>query len=905
MEMIKTKRKVKLFLPPNPPYKGGLTEQRVTKRTALLLPLFKVFWLLILFLNVQFLQLSAQTQAINLSLKNISLHKILMEIKKQSGKNIVYNNNLIEKYTNETIEVNNETLEAALNKILERKNLNYKIIDNVIIIEPNKENTFSNSLIDLHQTIKGTIFDIESDNPLIGANIILQGTEPVKGTISDENGNFKIENVQIGRYNLSISYTGYASYNAREVLVGSGKEVVLNVGLKESVTQLAEVKIKSVSNKERPINSMATLSARQFSVEEANRYAGGIDDPSRLVSSYAGVTSSSLMSDGIVIRGNAPKGLLWRMEGVDIPCPIHFTEYAGAGSGLITGLSSQTMANSDFYTGAFPAEYGNALSGVFDINLRTGNTEKREYTFQAGIVGIDFAAEGPFVKDKNSSYLFNYRYSTSGLVTKLMPKDLNLEVTDFQDLSFKTNFVTKSSGTFTIWGIGLYSHLYKPEANLVQMSNTMHRDFKFSMGAFGITHKKIINAKMFLQTTFAPSGRSISWTEGYTNENYTYVGDRETIDKNWKYTIKSFINYKFNARHTNRTGFSLEKLSYSIDNKNRQVLGGSIGNVMPTVNLGDGRSYLYQFFSQSKLSLTDNLIVNAGLHSQYFALNKKYTLEPRLGIRWNFLQRQSISFAYGLHSQLENLNIYTAVNLQNQNINKYLDFNKAHHFVIGYDLKISENVVFKVEPYYQRLFNIPVTLHSSYSTINLLDNYNINDTLVNKGTGRNIGVDFTLERFLNKGYYYLITASIFDSKYKGGDGIERNTRYNKNYVFNLVAGKEWFTGDIKNKVIGANVRFTFMGGNWIDALNMNETMLQQQIVFDRTKAFSKKLPDAPILSLSMNYRKNKPNYSSIWTIQIINALGYREFSEYTFNNNKVEEIKDLMIIPMLSYKIEF
>jgi hypothetical protein len=840
-------------------------------------------------------------------MKNVSLHEILKEIKDQSAKNILYNNNLIDKYDSETVVLKNVELEEALEKVLEGKDLKFRIVDDVIIIEPVSEKPNPGKPTGLTQTLKGTVFDIAANIPLIGATIVIEGLNPVKGAISDENGNFKIENVFIGRYNLSFSYMGYSSYIVREVLVGSGKEVIVNIGLKESLTQLGEVKVKSNSNKERPINSMATLSARQFSVEETNRFAGGMDDPSRLVSSYAGVSVPSLKDNGIVIRGNAPKGLLWRMEGVEIPCPNHFTEYMSPGGGMFTALSSQTMANSDFYTGAFPAEFGNALSGVFDINMRTGNTEKREYTAQVGILGIDFATEGPFVKDKNSSYLFNYRYSTLGLITPLMPEEMDMEIMNYQDLSFKLNFVTKKSGTFTIWGIGLLNHLYfNPEKDSALMRNSWQRDFRLSIGATGITHKKIFSNKISLQTTFAPSGRAITWSEGSYDNNLVYYGIKKISDYNWKYTLTSFINYKFNAKLSNRTGCNINRLMYRIENKNRQASGGGLPEI-PVVHLGNGSSYLFQFFSQSKLNITDNLIINAGLHSQYFILNKKYTIEPRFGIRWNFLPRQAISFAYGLHSQLENLNIYMAMNLEKRTPNKNLDFDKARHFVIGYDLKISDNIVFKMEPYYQKLFNFPVIPNSSFSTINLEDMYLLNDSLVNNGTGRNIGIDFTLERFLNKGYYYLITASIFDSKYKGGDNIERNTKYNKNYVFNFLAGKEWFTGDKKNNVFGANLRFTYMGGNRIDAINMQETMAQGQIVMDRTKAFSNKLPDAPILSLSINYRKNKPGYSGIWCLQIINALGYQEFSEYTYNNvtHKVEEIKQFVMVPNLSYKIEF
>ena len=116
---------------------------------------------------------------------------------------------------------------------------------------------------------------------------------------------------------------------------------------------------------------------------------------------------------------------------------------------MVNLISSQLLSNSDFFTSAFPAEYGNALAGVFDIKLRTGNNENREYAFQAGLLGIDFAAEGPFIKGKEASFLFNYRYSTFGLMVdmSLLPTE---QIPRYQDLSFKINLPTKKAGLFSL-----------------------------------------------------------------------------------------------------------------------------------------------------------------------------------------------------------------------------------------------------------------------------------------------------------------------------------------------------------------------------------------------------------------------------------------------------------------------
>lgn len=210
-------------------------------------------------------------------------------------------------------------------------------------------------------------------------------------------GYFFLPNVPVGRHDIEIRCIGYEPAILKEVLVGSSKEVVLDIHLQENLLELKEVTVKPTLNKTEPLNSMAIAGGRMLSVEEASRYAGGMDDPARLVSSFAGVTAN-VGNNGIVVRGNAPKFLQWRMEDVEIPNPNHFADVTSFGGGGLTALSSQVLGNSDFFTGAFPAEYNNALSGVFDMYLRNGNNTRYEHTALISFLGIEAASEGPFKK---------------------------------------------------------------------------------------------------------------------------------------------------------------------------------------------------------------------------------------------------------------------------------------------------------------------------------------------------------------------------------------------------------------------------------------------------------------------------------------------------------------------------
>ena len=478
----------------------------------------------------------------------------------------------------------------------------------------------------LTQTIKGVVKDADSQQTLPGATVVVMGTDPVIGVVTDNEGGFRLSGIRVGRYDLKISYIGYESAIVPEVLVLSGKEVVLQVMLKESATSLLQVEVKAYSNKEQAVNPMAMISARQLTMEEASRYAGGIDDPAHLATSFAGV-AGSLSSNAIVIRGNAPKGLLWRMEGIEIPNPSHFANVNTFGGGGITALSSQMLSNSDFYTGAFPAEFGNAISGVFDMRVRTGNNEKREYTFKAGITGIDFATEGPFAKGKKSSYLLNYRYSTLALLSPLLPE--NAQGLKYQDLSFKMNFPVGKAGTISAWGLFSFDKTgskVKTDSMDWQFYQDIEKDENTNrMGVIGLNHKVVLSDNTYLNTALAVTGNYIYWHRDRLNSDLQLLPKDEIAQNDRKSTISFLINHKFSPRHTNRTGIILNRLDYRIELKHND----SGGNSLKTYADEKGGSELLQFFSQSRLDLNRRLSINAGIHLQWFSLNKDLSRTSR------------------------------------------------------------------------------------------------------------------------------------------------------------------------------------------------------------------------------------------------------------------------------------
>jgi len=450
---------------------------------------------------------------------------------------------------------------------------------------------------ELTQVIRGQVIDIESQTPLAFATIAIITTEPLLGAITDDKGYFRIEKVPVGRHDIKVSYVGYETQMIPELMVSTGKEMVLTIKMKEQISELKGVTVKAYTQKDKPLNSMASVSARTFSVEEARRYAGGWDDPGRLVSSFAGVTTENTRDNTIVIRGNSPKGLLWRLEDIEIPNPNHFANLSTFGGGGVSALSALVVGNSDFFTGAFPAEYGNAVSGVFDIKLRSGNNEKHEHAVQLGTIGLDISSEGPLRKGSQASYLFNYRYSTLGLVRSVFPEEVKDFIPVYQDLSFKINMPTKKSGVFSIWGLASDdSDDFKAEqdSSLWEMADDrMDGALTQRMGGLGLNHRYIFQKNAYLNTSLALTGDYMKYEGGILGYDLNRYENEYMHVRNYKYTFTSVYNRKFSAKHANRTGFIVDNMHYNTVLKHAPVYDQGLISVADEKDA----SYFVQIFT--------------------------------------------------------------------------------------------------------------------------------------------------------------------------------------------------------------------------------------------------------------------------------------------------------------------
>lgn len=864
---------------------------------------FTILYFLLIKSFISFAQTGAN---ITIKLENVKLSDILQEIKVQSGKSLLYSNTKVDKYQNESINIKNASLDKALKECLKNKGIKYRIVDNVIIIEENEKSENKNPK-ELVQVIRGQIIDRESKSPLPGANIVILNSDPLIGTISDLNGYFKIENVPVGRHTIRASFVGYEEIAIPEILIGSAKEFILNIELSESVTLLDEIVFKAAKWKTK--NEMAAISSRSFSVEETKRYAASVSDPARMALVFAGTACGDDLTNELIVRGNSPNYLQYRMEGIEIPNPNHFAE-DGSSSGAISVLSAYVLDKSDFLTGAFPAEYGNVLSGVFDLYLRNGNYNKREYSFQAGVLGLDFAVEGPFSKKYNGSYLMNYRYSTLAILNA-MNFFVGDDIPKYQNLSFKLYLPSKKIGSFSIWGIGGMDKSIDPEildstkweSNLDRF---VTRGYNHMM-ATGITHTIFPDNKTYIKSIIAYTQNGTDADEDSIDNNYEIQNIQKLKYRNTAIKTSFLINRKFNSRITARTGLKVNFLS----NEHSNNIYEMPENHWREYVKGDNSTELYHSYLQLKYRINDKLVFMPGLHYMHFSQTKESILEPRASIKWQLKPKQSLGFAIGKHSRHETIGIYYIKFYNEDNTYSYLNSNiklvKGWHYVLSYDINIKDNLYFKAEAYCQNLYDTPITRDTT-QTMSLIGNDPDKDfSYVSKGNGRNYGLELTLEKSFTNNYYFLLTSSIFESQYRAANKKWYNTVYNYKYIFNLVGGKEYYVGRSKNNILGFNGKFIWTGGRRDTPLKEQETIESDEEVYILDKINSIKYKDYMRMDIGINYKINKPKTSHNISLDIQNVTNRMNLEGRNWDSENGEFVYDYLtgLLPILSYKIEF
>ncbi len=758
------------------------------------------------------------------------------------------------------------------------------------------------------QDIKGKVVNSFTEQPIQDVQIkVLLNDSLVISSFSDENGDFLFKNVALGIYDIAFVHIEFESFILPDVTLTSSRPTILNIKLIEAFKQLETFNLNPKKDRSKNNNEMVTNSVKTIYLQDMQKLAGSLDDPIRVAGMMAGVTSDAAFSENFIsIRGNAPRGLKYYLEGVEIINPSHFARIGSSG-GTFTVFSMQLLDKSDFFTGAFPAEYSNAMSGILDVNFRNGTQASRQYSITAGTLGLDIAAEGPLSSKQKATYLFNYRYSVVGMARLIGYPT----VPTYQDLSFILNFPIEK-GKIKVFGIAGTSDRKRTafadstlwEADIDRYNLSLRSD----MIMVGSSYEKSLSENSVLKATLIGNAfRQID------NRNYLLNDYAEIIRSNNEYrsmpiTGAVSLRHKFSRRHTNKTGISYEYATHDWE-----VLRYDFENaVLDTNVLGNGTSQTTKAFTQSRILITEKLALNLGLSAIHYDVNQKLSIEPRVGISYQTKGKGKLSLALGKHSQIEHFAtyMYQTRDSLNQLIkpNQNLDFVKAYHIIGGFRTTIFKNHYLNIETYYQYLYDIPTQRGGTFSMANISELQEMR-RLENIGLGENYGIDFGIERYASKGLYYMINASLFESFYIDGNGDRRSTEFDQKFNVKFLAGKEYVVGKKSGKTnfLSWNTNVAYVGGRPYTPIDLMASELNEETVRNEPLAYSLREQNLLFVDVTFTYKINKPKRTVNWSLQIKNIFsnGNAIYREYDPLLKQEVTVKSSSFFPNLSYKIEF
>lgn len=762
------------------------------------------------------------------------------------------------------------------------------------------------------QTVRGVVKDAESQTTIPGSKIVIssiQNDSILGSVITDDQGHFRIEKIPVGRLRILVISNTYEILVLEDVMLTSAKELVLDIELIPSAQSLSAVEVLGNGFRGSPINRMAITSAFTITQEQTSTFAGSWNDPIRVATAYPGVVQQSSGFNDFSVRGNSPMGVLYRLEGIPVHNPNHFAQIGSSG-GFVTQFSSSLLGNSDFYSGVFPAEFGNATTAAFDFRFRNGNNKKREHAFKASFFGLDLATEGPFSENSGASYLINYRYSTLGLLSKM----INIGGVEpvYQDLSFNLNIPTKKAGTFKLFAIGgLSSFLLggdRDSANWTEESNRFERIFGSNSATIGLSHVIKTSENGFLHTGIAGSMARYFDDTDYIEDNLNMSQREQTEYLDNRFTATLDYNHKFSNRHSNKTGVIFTGIHHDYLGMQYSILAANLDTLAKT----NGNSQYFQVFTQSKINLNEVLTLNIGVHYLHFLLNDNVGIDPRIGLSYQPNSKSKFTLGYGHHSRIEDQTFYFIQETNADGVSEYINRNaqlsKSHQAAFNYSQMLTKSLRLTSEVYFQYLYNVPADPNGSYSVQNIFYGLPIGN-LSNVGEGKNYGLELMLQQFTHKGFYYMASLALFNSQYKAGDGVWRNTEFNQQYSYNFLMGKEFVLKEKpkKKRLLAFNMNFRHSGGPWKNPVDLEASQIYGWTQYDLSNPYSERRPSQYGMDFTMNFQVIRKNVTGKLTFSfkniVTNRAVLREY--YDIETNSIKASKDYGLIPIIGYTLFF
>lgn len=741
--------------------------------------------------------------------------------------------------------------------------------------------------------IKGIVQNATTQQAIANAHIVLLHSKPPKGTISNAQGKFQLKIINPLPVYLQVSALGFKT----DTILYSIKqnEKYLNIALQEQSTSIQKVLIKA-SKKRATTQAMERLSLKTIDQNTLQQTAGGATDPQRALLSYAGIKNQGNINNGISIKGNKPTAMQWYLEGVAIDDPNHFSignSFGGSRyiNGAVSAINGDFLQKIDLHTSAFPAEYGNAISGALHLHLRQGNDSTFAYQLKAGVLGLEASVDAPM--QMGGSFWFSYRYSTLGLLSK-MKFDLNGSLAEYQDINFKVQFPTKKWGAISVFGLtGWSNNQNDPNSSTFQ---TIQDEWllKYHSLALGIKHQKEFKNAYWTSTlAFTKAINQHYYYSSYFDflqhreitNRYTYLKIKNTLRLSSSYT--HFIGK--DKQWKSGVNIHLPHIYWQRKAQWQRIIS-KIKNI----------TYYTEAYTQWQQNINPFWKINIGLHFLHFGYNNQISVAPRFSVKYKANPQHQIQLSAGLHSQIASLPLYMYAENGLQ-VNKNLKLAKSFHLVLDYRYQFLPQWSIALSPYVQYHFDVPQInlskylfdytglpigfFQDSYSLIN----YDIEQTqlsLDNKGKGLNYGVEFTLKKDFSRKYFVLLSSAYYRSFYKNETmKTWRISQYDGLFTFALSGGKDFVWGKNQQHKIGLSARIISSGGY------LKADLYQQQNKIERQKPYFK-------IDTRLAYTFSRPKFSFSAIADLLNTTNHKNETADYFTQGAG-------ILPVLTFQVCF
>lgn len=734
--------------------------------------------------------------------------------------------------------------------------------------------------------ITGKVVDETSREPIPGVNVTIIGTNI--GAATDLNGDFEINGISPGMYQVKFSSVGYATVVKSDVVVSSAKPTDLMVYLVESTIEFESINVKANYFMQDPseIGSIAN-----FSYEEIRRAPGGFEDVIRALSVLPGVAQTSAGRNDLVVRGGAPSENLYIVDGFVVPNINHFGTQ-GATGGPISYINLDFVRETTFSTGGFSTLYGDKLSSVLSIDLRNGRKDKLGGKATISASQFGFNAEGPIGEKGN--FLFSARRSYLDFIFDAAGFNF---VPEYYDVLSKVNYDINSKEKISFLFVSAFDRV-KFNNKTVEDRYDNSRILGSNQNSYltGISYRKLI-----------PNGfYTISLSRNFTDYD---SAQRDSllnpiflnISREGENELKGDLVLKLSKTSELNFGSSLKLIKFSADIKLPSFIT-TFGEALSISSVNTKTNFLkYNIYTQLNQVLFNKLRMSVGARLDYFnGIKAKYNFNPRISFSYSISELANMNLSIGSYSQSPSYIWLAAIPS-----NKELKAVKVNQIVLGYERNLDEDLRLKLEAYTKQYSDYPTSLIRPYLVLaNTGAGYSGSDDnfssfgfepLVSKGKGNVNGLELSLQKKSSEvPHYGIISITYSKARFTGLDGIERDGTYDQRLIINASGGYRF------NEKWEISGKFKFATGNPYTPFNDDGTQSVINYNSKRFKSFHS-------VDLRVDRRWEFEGWNLITYLDIQNIYNNKNTNiiRWDYRKNKVADNNSIGILPSIGISVEF